>query len=268
MRFATLGSGSAGNATIFTRDDDAILIDCGLSVRQIEQRLDTLGFPATRILALLLTHEHDDHIAGAAAFSRKYRVPLYLTPGTRFAAGAHLANAHAYREFAPGETLQIGTFTVLPVIVPHDAREPCQFIVSGETSRVGVLTDFGQITSLLVSRFQMLDALVLEFNHELSLLEASQYPASLKTRIAGNYGHLSNAQAQEFLKRIGCEALRHVVAAHLSEKTNTPERVADYLRDCLPAHVDWTIASQHHALPWCELMPHTALTNALSSAAC
>lgn len=253
MRFATLGSGSAGNATLFACGDDALLIDCGLSVRQLELRLDALSFAPERIGAVLLTHEHDDHIAGAGAFSRRYRVPVHLTPGTRIAAGAALSAAHATVEFLPESAFKIGAFDIAPVIVPHDARQPCQFVVGAGTHRVGVLTDVGQITPHLVRHFTALDALMLEFNHEPELLEASRYPPGLKARIAGDYGHLSNVQAASLLDRLAGSRLRHVVAAHLSEKTNTPACVERYLARSLAPEVSWTIASQHRVSSWCEI---------------
>ncbi len=253
LRFATLGSGSAGNATLFTCDDDALLVDCGLSVRQLELRLAVLGCVPAAIRAVLLTHEHDDHIASAGAFSRKYRVPLYLTSGTRRAGSTVLTGAHQQIEFQPDKAFDIGVFSIAPVIVPHDAREPCQFVISDGTHRVGVLTDVGQITPHLVRHFSALDALMLEFNHDPILLAASHYPPGLKARIAGDYGHLSNAQAESLLERVTGSRLRHVVAAHLSEKTNSPACVQQCLTRALARDISWTIASQHQVSPWCEV---------------
>ncbi len=253
MRIATLGSGSGGNATLLMDGDEAVLVDCGLSVRQVEARLATLAVDPVAIRAVLLTHEHDDHIAGAGAFSRKYGVPLHLSAGTRIAAASALGQAHACVDIVPGETFALGVFSVAPVIVPHDAREPCQFVIAAGARRIGVLTDIGQLTTHVVRHFSALDALMLEFNHEPGLLAASAYPAGLKQRIGGDYGHLSNQQAVTLLERIDAPALRHVIAAHLSEKTNTPDCVAGHLSRCLPAHVGWTIATQHAASPWCVL---------------
>ena len=253
MRFSILGSGSGGNATLVACDEHAVLVDCGFSLRQVEQRLRALDFPATSVRALLLTHEHDDHVAGAAAFSRKYQVPLYLTPGTRLAAGDKIAHAHACIEFLPDGEFALGPFSVAPVTVPHDARQPCQFVIGDGLQRLGILTDTGRITPHLVRHFQALDALVLEFNHDLALLAKSAYPASLQARIAGHYGHLSNAQSTALLQRLDHAGLRHVVAAHLSEKTNTVATVEACLREYLAPHVSWGIASQHAAMPWHDM---------------
>ncbi len=253
LRFATLGSGSAGNATLFMQGDEALLIDCGLSVRQLEARLATLGCEPAAIGALLLTHEHDDHIASAGAFSRKHRVPIYLSSGTRLVGAAALGGAHEQIEFLPDIPFCVGAFDIAPVIVPHDAREPCQFVIGDGNHRVGVLTDVGQITPHLVRHFTGLDAFMLEFNHDPSLLAASHYPAGLKSRIAGDYGHLSNTQAETLLKRVAGSRLQHVVAAHLSEKTNTPACVQQCLTRVLAPEVSWTIASQHQVSPWYEV---------------
>lgn len=253
MRFSTLGSGSAGNATVIQQDGEAIMIDCGLSVRQIEKRLSVLEIPPQTLLAIVLTHEHDDHIAGAASFSRKHRVPVYTTSGTHRGADGRLTNAYSVIEFAPEDTLEIGIFSLEPAIVPHDAREPCQFVVAADDRRLGILTDLGTVTPHLIRHFQALDALVLEFNHDEDLLSSSPYPASLQARIGGQFGHLSNDQAERMLSQLDLTRITHLVAAHLSENTNSPERVKPYLGRHTPDHASWRIASQHTVLPWCEV---------------
>ena len=250
MRFSVLGSGSGGNATLVAHAGGALLIDCGLSVRQIERRLAQLEFAPHAIRAVLLTHEHDDHIAGAAALSRKYGIPLLLSHGTRAAAGERLAAAHALELLAPACATAVAGFTVTPVLVPHDAREPCQFIIDDGCRRLGILTDSGHITPHLEREFARLDGLILEFNHDPGLLADSAYPPALKARIAGPFGHLSNAQAVGLLARIDTAGLRHLVAAHLSENNNRVELVAELVRASVPARVEWAIASQHSVLPW------------------
>ncbi len=253
MRFATLASGSAGNATLVQHDATVILIDCGLSVRQVEQRAATLGIEIADLDAILLTHEHDDHVAGAAALARRCGAPVYSTVGTRAAASTRLDGMPQLVTFAPGQRLNICAFQVAPVIVPHDAREPCQFVITGGGKRLGLLTDLGQPTAHLAREYADLDGLMLEFNHDVRMLADSVYPRTLKLRIGGEYGHLSNPQAVALLKQIDSPSMRCVVAAHLSEKTNSPERVEALLDSVLPNRLERYIATQGCASPWFEL---------------
>ena len=253
MRFSVLGSGSAGNASLVMCGDQALLFDCGLSVRQLEARLVPLDFSPSALRAIVLTHEHDDHIAGAAALSRKYRIPILTTHGTHAAASARLAHAHGVDYLYADRSAEFGAFSLTAVLVPHDAREPCQFVIGDGELRLGILTDVGQVTPHVLREFADLDALVLEFNHDPELLADSVYPPALRARIAGPYGHLSNAQAAAMLERLDLSRLRTLVAAHLSEKTNTPALVAASLRERLPVAARWSIASQRAPMPWCDL---------------
>ena len=253
MRFSVLGSGSAGNATLVVHDEQALLIDCGLTVRQLERRLGLINFAPSSLSAIVLTHEHDDHIAGAAALSRKYRIPILTSHGTQMAAAKRLANAYGIDYLIPDRSFEFGAFTISAVLVPHDAREPCQFVLDDGKSRLGILTDLGQVTPHLLREFTGLDALVLEFNHDLALLADSVYPAYLRDRIAGPYGHLSNGQAGALLEQLDLSQMHTLVAAHLSEKTNNPALVAACVRERVPAHTCWFIANQYEPLPWCEV---------------
>ncbi len=253
MRFSVLGSGSGGNATLVQCGDAALLIDCGLSVRQLERRMALLDFSPAAIAAILITHEHDDHIAGAAALSRKYRIPILTSHGTQAAAVERLADAYGVDYLIPDRSIDFDVFNIQAVLVPHDAREPCQFVITDGAVRFGILTDLGQITPHLLREFAALDALVLEFNHDVELLAGSVYPPFLRERIGGPYGHLSNLQAADMLARLDVSRLRTLVAAHLSEKTNRPALVAEHLREQVPALARWAIAEQHQALPWCTV---------------
>lgn len=253
MRFSVLGSGSGGNATLVARGEQGLLIDCGLTVRQLELRLAAVDFPPSALSAIVLTHEHDDHIAGAAALSRKYRIPILTTHGTQTAAAERLVNAHGIDFLLPDRSIDFGAFTITAVLVPHDARQPCQFVLDDGEWRFGILTDVGQVTPHLLREFAGLDAMVLEFNHDVDLLSGSVYPPALRERIAGPYGHLSNVQASAMLEQLDLSQLRTLVAAHLSAKTNSPALVAACLREHLPAHARWHIAHQHEPLPWCEV---------------
>lgn len=255
MRFSVLGSGSAGNATLVARGDQALLFDCGLSLRELERRMAAIGFSPTALSAIVITHEHDDHLASAAAASRRYRVPLYTTHGTEAAAGARLAQPHGLEYLVPERRCELGGFTLTAVLVPHDAREPCQFVIESDEARLGLLTDLGQVTPHLLRAYADLDGLILEFNHDARLLADSAYPPYLRARIGGPYGHLGNHQAADLLERLPTARLRHLVAAHLSEKTNTPAHVERLLAPRTPPGARAAIANQHAPLPWCELTP-------------
>lgn len=255
MRYATLASGSGGNATLVEHDGHALLIDCGPSARTIAARSAALDFEVERIDAVLITHEHDDHVGGAAALSRRHDLPVYLSGGTARAAAARLDGRARLRPLTPERAFRLGPFDIVPVIVPHDAREPCQFVIAAGGRRLGILTDLGQPTAHVEQHYRALDALVLEFNHEPDLLAQSAYPRSLRARIGGHYGHLSNAQASALLGRLEPSSLVSFTAAHLSEKTNTPAHVAACLARCLPPDVPRHIAQQDAPSPWFEIDP-------------
>jgi len=252
MRCALIGSGSAGNALLVQAGETTLLVDCGYSVKAFEARAEQLDFDPRRLSAVLVTHEHDDHLGGVLPLSRRYRVPVHWARGTRMAAAARHGDAAEAHDFSPHASFAIGELTITPVPVPHDAREPTQFVFSDGCARFGLLTDLGSITPHVLEAYADCDALCLEFNHEPALLEASAYPPSLRRRIAGPWGHLSNAQAGQLLSRLKGPRLTRVIAAHLSEKTNRPDLVADCLARVAP-DLDATIAPQHAVVPWFEV---------------
>lgn len=229
------------------------MIDCGLSLRQAEARAQALGFSLADLDAVLVTHEHDDHLGGAGAVARKYRVPVWSTAGTRLAGAARLGVTADCRDILPGVSFRIGAFELLPVIVPHDAREPCQFVLAAGGTRLGILTDVGQSTSHLLASYAGLDALLLEFNHDPELLRRGPYPPALQARVGGDYGHLSNGQAEDILTRLDQGRLRYLTAAHLSEKNNTPGHVEACLERALASGVRRHLASQGEPSPWFDL---------------
>ena len=252
MRCALIGSGSAGNALLVTTGGTTLLVDCGYSIKAFDARAAQLDFDPRQISAVLVTHEHDDHLGGVLPLSRRYRVPVHWARGTRMAATARYGDAAETHDFSPHAPFTIGDITVTPVPVPHDAREPTQFVFSDGSARLGLLTDLGSSTPHVLAAYADCDALCLEFNHEPALLEASAYPPSLRRRIASPYGHLSNAQAEQLLARLKGPRLKRVIAAHLSEKTNRPDLVADCLARVAP-ELDTTIASQDAVVPWFEI---------------
>lgn len=221
LRFAMLGSGSQGNGTLIQSGDTTILLDCGFMLRDAEARLRRLGVEPHAVSAVVVTHEHYDHIGGVARFARKYRLPVWLTDGTR--AGWKDGPVPRNLRVVCGEAFTIGDLRVEPFAVPHDAREPAHFVFGNGRFRVGVLSDAGSVTDTMRAALTGCDALLLEFNHDTEMLINGPYEPPLKRRIGGALGHLSNAQAAELLGSLDQSRLRHLVLTHLSEKNNTPE---------------------------------------------
>ena len=254
IRFASLGSGSRGNSLIVDTGDTRLLLDCGFSTRATVERLGRLEVAAESIDALLLTHEHSDHVAGAFRFARRFGVPVYLSPGTLLCVPRDSAPPPECRLIDAHAPFVVGDVEVHPFPVPHDAREPVQYAFSDGVHRLGILTDSGTLTQHIVDTLQACDALVLECNHDSELLAQSTYPAALKRRIAGAYGHLENGDAAALLRRIDARRLSHVVAAHLSEENNRPELARHALAAALDCQDEWIgVADQQDGFAWREL---------------
>lgn len=219
LEFASLGSGSKGNGTLVRYRDCLLLVDCGFTRKETERRLARLGLAADQLDAILVTHEHSDHMAGVGLLARKYQLPVYITPGTLRSRDIgklpDIRLIKSYCEFA------IKSIEITPVAVPHDAAEPAQFIFQAEGKRLGVLTDLGSITPHVELHYQHCDALLLEANHDPKLLSMGKYPPSLKQRVAGAWGHLSNGQAANFIAQVNCERLQRLVVGHISQQNNT-----------------------------------------------
>lgn len=249
IRFASLGSGSEGNALVVESGQSRLLLDCGFSVAETVRRLERLGVAPESLDAILVTHEHDDHVGGVARFSRRFGTPVYLSYGTYAAATRdNFVEVVVIDSHTP---FTVGDLEVLPYPVPHDAREPTQFVFGDGAVRLGVLTDTGASTPHIESMLSGLDALVLECNHDLELLRNSAYPERLKDRISGRLGHLDNAQAAQILLSIDRSGLQHVVAAHLSQKNNRPELAIDALAGALGCDRNWiAVATQAHGFDW------------------
>jgi len=233
-----------------------LLLDCGLPPREIERRLARLGLEASGLAAVLVTHEHEDHAGHAFAFAALHDLPLYLTHGTRAALEEMgKANRSARTRIIDGRSeFAVDGLTVRPFTVPHDAREPVQFVISDGAVRLGVLTDLGASTTHVESVLSGCDALVLECNHDLGLLWAGDYPRWLKQRIAGPFGHLDNAASERLLAALDRSRLRHVISAHLSQQNNRPELARAALARALGCEESWVgIATQEDGFGWREL---------------
>ena len=251
MQFASLGSGSKGNSTLVRAGDTLVMVDCGFSLRETHRRLARLKVDPGRLDAILVTHEHTDHASGVSALSRAYRIPVYLTHGTSGTGGCD--GSYELRPFNCEESFTIGALSVKAVAVPHDAAEPCQYRFSWRQSTLGILTDLGCVTPHVVENFRSCQSLVLEFNHDLPMLLDGSYPPHLKRRVGSDWGHLSNGQAAELLRRMDCGRLRHLVVAHVSEKNNSRERTEDALLAVLDSLDGVTFADQTTGFDWLHL---------------
>ena len=250
MRFASLGSGSEGNALIVQVARTTVMIDCGFGIREIAARCARLGLSPEGIDAIIITHEHADHVGGAPRFARRFGIPVWLTFGTLSATESRWDGC-ALRGFDSHDAFLVGDIEVLPFPVPHDAREPAQMTLTDGQRRLGVLTDVGETTPHIEASLSDCDALFLEANHCEDLLHRSSYPPRLKERISGRYGHLSNAASAEILKRVASGRLQRVVAAHLSRENNRPELAKNAFADALGGVADDIfVATQDQGLEW------------------
>jgi phosphoribosyl 1,2-cyclic phosphodiesterase len=253
VRFAYLGSGSQGNGLVVEAGGTRLLLDCGFTLGDTVNRLGRLGLEPGDLAAIIVTHEHDDHVGGVARVARKFGIPVWLTHGTlrgieaRFG-GIDVNVIHGYQPFA------VGGIEALPYPVPHDAGEPAQFVFSDGARRLGVLTDTGCATRHIESVLSGCDALALECNHDLGLLRDSNYPPALKNRIAGRFGHLDNGSAGRLLAALDRSRLQHLVAAHLSQQNNRPELARQALAGAIGCETAWIgVADQSEGLDWRDI---------------
>jgi len=251
MRFASLGSGSSGNATLIEAEGTRLLIDCGFSIKETVKRLQRFDLSPDDIDALLVTHEHGDHLRGVAPLARRYKFPVWMTHGT-YRAGRdvkipNLKLFHAHQDF------QIGALSIQPFPVPHDAAEPCQFVFEHKKQRLGVLTDLGSITPFVVENLSGCDALLLECNHDRDMLRNGPYPNYLQARVGGDYGHLENSQAADLLQRMDRSRLKKLALGHLSEKNNRPELALAAIQAVVGQPKWLSVLDQAQGIDWQEV---------------
>jgi len=257
LRFRSLGSGSSGNATLVEACSGGrtsrLLVDCGFSLKRLDQRLARAGLAARDIDAVFVTHEHGDHIGCARALSIRERIPVWMSEGTWLANGGQDFEGRLGIA-SDGIDIQVGDLLVQPFAVPHDAREPLQLRCSDGARSLGVLTDLGHATPHVLAQLAGVDALLLEFNHDSDMLAGSSYPYFLKRRVGGALGHLSNTDAAAIARAVLHDGLRHVVAAHLSEQNNRPEIVRRAMAEALGASEHEMLAADaSEGSPWLDL---------------
>ncbi|MEO8157658.1 MAG: MBL fold metallo-hydrolase [Betaproteobacteria bacterium] len=254
MRFASLGSGSQGNALVVEAGATRLMLDCGFGLAATAARLARLDLVPEDISAIVVTHEHDDHIGGVARLARRHGIPIWITPGTLAGFEALFAGIGDVRLIHNYESFVIGDLQVQPFPVPHDAREPAQFVFGDGMHRLGVLTDVGCSTRHIEAMLSGCDALVLECNHDAEMLRAGSYPQRLRERIAGRFGHLDNAAAAELLGRLDVGNLKHLVAAHLSHENNHPDLARSALSAVMNCAPEWiAVADQDEGLAWRQI---------------
>ena len=262
LRFANLASGSSGNATLIEASEGThctrVLVDCGLGVRELDRRLGQLGLDLSDLDALFITHEHADHIGHTKAVMQRCEATLCISHGTWLAGDAPtwgLAEDRIQWVHDACVTA-IGNLQIHPFTVPHDAREPLQLTCTDGAARLGVVTDLGHASGHVVDCLQGCHALLLETNHDADLLAQSAYPAFLKTRIAGRLGHLSAVGPAELLDQVWHPGLSFVLAAHLSERNNTPELARSALEHSRANRsFEIQVASASESTPWLRVSP-------------
>lgn len=254
MKFASLGSGSEGNALLVAVGRTLVLMDCGFGLQDTLARLARLNVSAEQLSGIVVTHEHGDHISGVARLARKFNLPVWLTHGTLHSQHQALAGIVYLREIDPHQTFAIGDVEIIPYPVPHDAAEPVQFVFNDGVRRLGVLTDAGCGTAHMEQTLSGCHALVLECNHDTEMLMNGDYPYSLKQRVSGRFGHLNNQDAAGILDRMDTSRLQHLVAAHLSRKNNTAGLAVQALSCALNCEAGWVgVATQKEGFSWREI---------------
>lgn len=234
MRFAVLGSGSAGNAAVVDCDGLRLLVDAGLSAKQLILRLRQVGIDPASLDGVLLTHEHGDHVRGLKVFLKQFGVPVFATAATARVVREAGIDGGTWKIFEAGQTFAIGGTLIESFPLQHDAVDPVGFVVGHQTRRLGLVSDVGFIPRSLTERLRLLDALFIEANYDDHLLQAdTRRPWSVKQRISSRHGHLSNGQVAELVRAIAHPSLLRLVLGHLSSDCNTPETAVSFLRGCL-----------------------------------
>lgn len=255
MRFSVLGSGSKGNCTLVEAGSTRVLIDNGFSAKELIRRLEQIGVAPESLTAIVLTHEHDDHIKGAGVLARRLNLPVYANTPTLRAAESRMGQLPAVREFGTGETFTIQELEIHPFGISHDTADPVGFVFADGAARLGYCTDTGIITRLIRHHLHACQALILEANHDIGMVKNGPYPLPLKQRVLSSRGHLANGDSLSLAAELADASLGLLVLAHLSEVNNHPQIVLDEARSRLQgfSRLNVLLAEQHQASPLLEI---------------
>jgi phosphoribosyl 1,2-cyclic phosphodiesterase len=229
----SVASGSKGNAVYISDGETSVLFDAGISGIDIEKRMASRGISPGDIDAIVVSHEHIDHIRGVGVLSRRYKIPVYMNAGTSEAAAPVVKTLHREETFSCGRKFSINRLTVHPFSISHDAADPAGFTISFDGLKIGLATDLGIATGMVKQHLRDCDLLFIEANHDVKMLEDGPYPWSVKQRIKSRGGHLSNEDSKLLLAELKHEKLKHVVLGHLSETNNTPEKALSQVGQAL-----------------------------------
>ncbi len=247
LSICILASGSKGNAIYVNDGHTAILIDAGLTGVQMEGRLQSRGFSPRDLTAILVSHEHGDHVKGVGVLSRRYGLPVYVNPGTLAKAAGQIGSLHSTCLFECGREFTIGTLKIHPFSISHDAEDPSGFTVAGNGCKIGIATDLGVATALVREHLRECRLLVLEANHDPDMLQNGPYPWHLKQRIKSRTGHLSNEDAMALVAELQHETLEHIILAHLSAENNSPEKAHRKVGEAIRrSGIHLSVAGQDH----------------------
>jgi len=249
-----LASGSRGNSIYVSDDDTSVLIDAGLSGVEIERRMKSRNLRIEDLNAIIVSHEHSDHIQGVGILARRYNLPVYISSATFNTAAEKLGSIKHINNFSCGTEFTINALTIRPFSISHDASDPAGFTIGSNGQKIGIATDLGIATAMVKEHLKNCCCLILEANHDVPMLEDGPYPWPVKQRVKGRTGHLSNESSRELLMDIIHDKLSYVILAHLSETNNTPEKALQVVTEHLPdTRLNVSVAAQSTAGPIIQL---------------
>ena len=252
LHIASLGSGSSGNATVIRTDNTTLLLDCGFTLKETTARLSLLGLHPADIDAVLVSHEHGDHVKGIGPMSRKFATAVWLTHGTY--ASLRDNRFHKVQIIDAHSSCEIGDIQISPFPTPHDAAESCQYIFAHKQTRFACVTDLGVCTPHVIAQLEGINGLIVETNYDTEMLENGPYPYSLQQRIKSNYGHLGNDQGADLVRQLDHAGLQHILLGHISEQNNSDQAAYDAVQNRVAdAHERIHVLHQHKPSQWFTL---------------